>query len=283
MIQDIAPHVYNNAYKPRKIKEDDLLIVCRNQREVLSCGEKEQMSFPLWKDVAVLFTDKEIEPIYLFTIDTTGYFLIDAAQIRQELWDQEAYTWIAKGELRVAKPQYRAFAAVTALQLANWYASRRFCGKCGHTMVQDMMERMMYCPVCKTMEYPKISPAVIVAVTDKNRLLLTKYAGRTYKKYALIAGFAEIGETIEETVCREVEEEVGMKVKNLRYYKSQPWSFSETLLFGFYAEVDGSTEIVLEEEELSEAEWFEREEIPVQETGDSLTNEMIIRFKNGKE
>lgn len=92
---------------------------------------------------------------------------------------------------------------------------------------------MMRCEHCGQMEFPKICPAVIIGVTDGNRLLMSKYAGRDYKKYALIAGFAEIGETIEETVQREVMEEVGLKVKNLRYYKSQPWSFSDTLLFGF--------------------------------------------------
>ena len=126
-------------------------------------------------------------------------------------------------------------------------------------------ERMMRCEYCGQMEFPKICPAVIIGVTDGNRLLMSKYAGRDYKKYALIAGFAEIGETIEETVQREVMEEVGLKVKNLRYYKSQPWSFSDTLLFGFFAELDGSAEITLDEEELALAEWFEREEIPVTE------------------
>ena len=89
-------------------------------------------------------------------------------------------------------------------------------------------ERMMRCPRCGQMEYPEICPAVIIAVTDKNRLLLSKYAGRTYKRYALLAGFTEIGETLEETVKREVMEEVGLKVTNIRYYKSQPWSFSDT-------------------------------------------------------
>lgn len=132
------------------------------------------------------------------------------------------------------------------------------------------------------MEYPKICPAVIVGVTSGNRLLLTKYAGRDYKKYALIAGFAEIGESIEDTVRREVMEEVGLKVKNLRFYKSQPWSFSDTLLMGFYCELDGGDTITLEEEELSFAQWFEREEIPEGKDEISLTNEMIRSFKNGE-
>lgn len=87
---------------------------------------------------------------------------------------------------------------------------------------------------------------------------------------------------MEETVAREVMEEVGLRVKNIRYYKSQPWAFSETILMGFYCDLDGSDQIRLDEEELALAEWFEREEIPVTPSRDSLTNEMIMQFKNGK-
>ena len=111
---------------------------------------------------------------------------------------------------------------------------------------------------------------------------MSKYAGRAYKKYALLAAFTEIGETIEETVQREVMEEVGLKVKNIRYYKSQPWSFSDTILMGFYCDLDGEEEITLDREELALAEWFRRDEIPVEPSRDSLTNEMIIKFKNGE-
>jgi NAD+ diphosphatase len=120
-----------------------------------------------------------------------------------------------------------------------------------------------------------------VAVTNGNQLLLTKYAkGRGTVNYALVAGFTEIGETLEETVQREVMEEVGLKVKNIRYYKSQPWSFSSTLLCGFFCEVDGSTEVKLDTDELSLAEWFEKENIPLEDDGVSLTREMIGLFKN---
>jgi len=132
------------------------------------------------------------------------------------------------------------------------------------------------------MEYPKIMPAVIIGLTHGNRLLMSKYANREFKKYALLAGFAEIGESIEDTVRREVMEEVGLKVKNITYYKSQPWSFSDTLLVGFYAELDGDEEITLDKEELALAEWFEREDIPVKASDLSLTNEMIMRFKNAE-
>ena len=141
---------------------------------------------------------------------------------------------------------------------------------------------MLLCPQCGNMVYPRISPAVIIAVTHGNRLLMSKYAQREYKKYALLAGFTEIGETLEETVEREVMEEVGLRVKNITYYKSQPWSFSDTLLMGFFCELDGEEEITLDEEELALAEWFERDAIPVTPDDISLTNEMMMAFKNNE-
>ena len=119
--------------------------------------------------------------------------------------------------------------------------------------------------------------------TNGDKIILSKYEGRRFKRYALIAGFAEIGETIEETVHREVMEEVGLKVKNLRYYKSQPWSFSGTLLFGFFCDVDGDDTLTVDHEELSMAQWVERDKIPDQGNNISLTKEMMMLFRDGKE
>lgn len=150
-------------------------------------------------------------------------------------------------------------------------------------MKHDTKERMMYCPSCGRQEYPVLMPAVIVGITNGDKIICSNYEGRSFKQYALIAGFAEIGETIEETVHREVMEEVGLKVKNLRYYKSQPWSFSGTLLFGFYCDVDGDDTLTVDHEELSVAQWFKRDEIIGQDTNSSLTNEMMMVFAAGKE
>ena len=147
-------------------------------------------------------------------------------------------------------------------------------------MERDHRERMLYCPSCGNQVYPTISPAVIIAVTHNGKLLMSKYAGRDYKKFALIAGFNEIGETIEETVHREVMEEVGLRVKNLSYYKSQPWPFTGTLLMGFFCELDGDDDrITLEEDELSEAGWYLPEDVPEDEEKIALTREMMIVFK----
>jgi NAD+ diphosphatase len=144
-------------------------------------------------------------------------------------------------------------------------------------------ERAIVCPACGRTIYPRIVPAVIVGVTDGDRILMTKYAGRSIPFYALIAGFTEIGETFEETVAREVMEEVGLKVRNIRYYKSQPWAIADDILAGFYCDVDGDTTIRLDTSELKEGVWMKREEVVLQPDDYSLTNEMMLMFKEGRE
>lgn len=139
----------------------------------------------------------------------------------------------------------------------------------------------MVCPGCGYTAYPRIMPAVIVGVTNGDKILITRYRVG-YGHNALIAGFTEIGETLEETVAREVMEEAGVRVKNIRYYKSQPWGFANDILMGFYCDVDGDTEIHMDDQELKQAGWVEREQIQLQPDNFSLTNEMMEKFKNGE-
>lgn len=175
----------------------------------------------------------------------------------------------------------RLFPCAVAGSLNRWYRDNRFCGRCGAPLEDSRTERALVCPACGRVVYPKICPAVIVAVRNGERLLLTRYAGRAIKNYALIAGFNEIGETIEDTVRREVFEETGVHVKNLQYYKSQPWVFTDTLLMGFYCDLDGDSHITLQESELSEGTWVRREDLPEDTAHLSLTGEMIDRFRRG--
>lgn len=277
MIQEIAPHHLDNAYLPVP-PEKDSIALCFEGRTCLMKKAGEEIVFPKFDDL-----EKENKRIYtdytyLFKIDEERYYLV-----RKDTQECPADFQMEDIEIfRGAEPQYRAFAGITGYQLYNWYQKHQYCGQCGTATKPDGKERMLFCEKCGSMEYPKICPAVIIGVTDGNRILLSKYAGRTFKKYALLAGYTEIGETMEETVAREVMEEVGLKVKNIRYYKSQPWAFTDTILMGFYCDLDGLDRIQLDEEELALAEWFEREEIPVTPSRDSLTNEMIMMFKKGK-
>jgi len=195
----------------------------------------------------------------------------------------EDYTYVPARTFREIENKDACFAAMTAWHLYNWYRVNRFCGNCGTPTVHHNEERMLKCPKCDNMIFPRINPAVIVALTDGDRLLLTKYAGRAYTRYALIAGFTEIGETLEQTVRREVMEEVGLWVKNIRYYKSQPWGIDGNILMGFYCDLDGDDTIHMDEQELSVAEWHHRDNLPAKDDGISLTREMIRIFEEGRE
>lgn len=277
MIQDIEPHQYRNEYHPVPPDKSSIALYYEDHVTLVKLTQDE-IEFPRFSDLERLNEEIYEDYTYLFSIDGERYYLVQEIN-RERL---SSFTLENTEIFRKADPQYRAFAGITGYQLYNWYQNHKYCGRCGQMMEKDDKERMLYCKECHNMEYPKISPATIIGVLDGNRILMSKYAGRTYKKYALLAGFVEIGETVEETVKREVMEEVGLKVKNVRYYKSQPWSFSDTVLMGFYCDLDGDDKITLDEEELALAEWFEREDIPVVPSRDSLTNEMIMKFKNGE-
>lgn len=277
MIQDIAPHKYHNEYKPVQPEADSILLYFDGNK-ALANWDQEELSFPRFRDFPEVEQRLSEKIIYLFSIDEEHFYL--ARELAAP--ERKGYRLDNIRGFRSAAPQWLSFAGITAHQLWHWYDSHRYCGHCGSPMVHSDKERMLRCPDCGQTEYPKISPAVIVGVIYDGKILMSKYAGRDITYYALIAGFAEIGETIEETVKREVYEEVGLRVKNLRYYKSQPWSFSETLLMGFFAELDGEDAITLDTSELATAGWFTREEAPAQPLNISLTSEMIWRFKKGE-
>ena len=270
MLQDIQPKVYDNAFRQKTPDADSRIMFIRDGA-VLVRESEDGISFPEYGEIQ----PKDGVYTYLFSIDGTKYFLAAGVE------PQNGYDYLELVEFRHKKPKHRAFAAGVAGQLHGWYERSRFCGRCGHEMQPDTKERMMRCTCCGNMVYPAIAPAVIVGVTDGDRLLMTRYRGRVYKKYALIAGFAEAGETIEETVMREVMEEAGLRVKNLKYYKSQPWPFTGSLLMGFFCELDGPDTIVVDKDELDEAVWVRREDIDVEFDDISLTNEMIVYFRDG--
>lgn len=273
MIQDIAPHRFDRTYSLAPAAPDDFVLCCGEDDVLLQrCGEG--YALPRFAQLGLDGSDAR----HVFSLDGVGCYL--AAMPAAIPAGFEA---VSLRRLRQVRPMETAFAAATAAQLRRWYRDRAFCGRCGHPMEPGTTERSMVCRRCGLTEYPKLCPAVIVAVTDGDRLLLTRYAGRPYRGDALIAGFVEIGETVEDTVRREVMEEVGLRVKNLRYYKSQPWAFTDTLLMGYYCELDGGDAITLDTGELREGFWQQRREITPRDGDVSLTAEMIERFRLGKE
>lgn len=274
MIQELYPYKLDNQYRNAVPKAGDRIISIRDHRMLVKEREDGTIDFPKIEEVGVRFQENGISR-YLFSVDDTQFFLFHNLEL-------EGYEYRTVGYLRGKAPKHLVYAGMVGWQLAGWYETHQFCGRCGQELVHDEKERMMKCPICGHMEYPKICPCVIVGVIHEDKILVTKYRDRKTNYYALVAGFAEVGETIEETVHREVMEETGVKVKNLRYYKCQPWPFSESLLFGFFCELDGSDEITMEEDELSVAKWISRDELDVTCNDFALTNEMLAVFKDDK-
>ena len=268
MIQDIAPSRLDNSYSPRLPRENDYMLLFDGEGKLLVAVEEGRIRFPTAEEVS-----KE-GAIYLFCLDDACFFL--APQDTQA--SIPGFSYRSMRELRDAAYGKELFASFTAYHLWRWYADNRFCGRCGKTNTPHAVERALFCTCCGNIVYPRINPAVIVGVVKGDCLLITRY--RTgFAHNALVAGFTEIGETLEQTVEREVMEETGVKVKNIRYYKSQPWGMAQDILMGFYCEADGDGEIRVDRNELKYAEWVPREEIVLQPNNLSLTNEMMQRFK----
>ena len=303
MIQDIYPSRLNNQYTAYSPVDEDIVFFFQGSSLLTKYEDEETLVYPQYKEFVKGITLQENKDsvdnytfIYLLSVDDTRYFLAEKkgellkGQYIGEMADAsihkeyaavvEGFDFVGVNSFRKAKPKATAFAAITAYHIYGWYRDNHFCGRCGGHTVHDSKERMVRCTSCGNMIFPKICPAVIVAVTDNDRILLTKYAGRMYRNYALIAGFNEAGETLEQTVEREVMEEVGLNVKNIRYYKSQPWGLSGSLLSGFFCELDGDDKITLQEDELSLGTWVKADELDLEDDGISLTREMIIKFRD---
>ena len=276
MLQAIGVGQFDNHFVFRQAEADDAVLIYREDA-VLVTGRDGGLRLPRFRELPEAFRGLYLR--YAFSIDGDRYFFGDVFDEGPVSALPEDLIFVASREYRNMEPQETAFACCVGESLHRWHYNNQHCGRCGAFTEDSMTEQAIYCPICDLTVYPKICPAVIVAVCDGDRLLLTKYRGRAFKRYALVAGFNEIGESIEETVHREVLEETGLRVKNLRFYKSQPWVVTDSLLMGFFCELDGKDRITLEEEELSVAQWFRREEIPTDHSGISLTGEMIEVFR----
>lgn len=308
MLQDIAPHIFDNHYEARCPVAADRLIIVKDH-QVLMRLDKGALELPTYGELlgfadslasaalresapSVDSTDplevtapSPVETRFLFSIDEVGFFLASRDQERVkdflEAHEGRDYQFYGARDLLAYASPF-AFAGVTALQLARWYRTNTYCGVCATPLEHSSTERALSCPRCGHVEYPKIAPVVIVGIINGDELLLTKSALGEYKLYGLVAGFVEVGETLEQACEREVMEEVGLSIKNIRYYKTQPWSLTDSLLVGFYADVAGDPTVRLDEVELSEATWFARNDIPADNTNPmSLTGSMIGAFKEG--
>ncbi|MEQ9462987.1 MAG: NAD(+) diphosphatase [Haliea sp.] len=164
-----------------------------------------------------------------------------------------------------------------ASQLLAWERDHQFCGRCGSAMAVDLVERAMRCEPCATVNYPRINPCVIVLVTRGEELLLARNANFPGNMYSTLAGFIEAGESAEDTLRREVREEVGVEVGELRYFGSQSWPFPSQLMLGFFAEYAGGR-IVCEPGEIADAGWYHYSELPQVPPPTSIAGQLIRHY-----
>lgn len=284
MLQDLDFGYLDNQYRYEEPTDDAIVICIQGKNTLLHRASDDSLTLPTWGQVKQWCERWERwmeEPArYAFTMQEKRYFLFmgKAGDCPDDYFTYENATL-----LRQVTSKNVCFAMMTAWHLYQWYRVNRFCGACGEKTVHDGKERMMRCPSCGNMIFPRIAPAVIIGLTHGDKLMLSTYAGREYKRYGLLAGFIEIGETAEEAVVREVMEEVGLKVKNVRYYKSQPWGVAGNLSIGYFCDLDGDDTVRLDENELASAEWFDRNDLPAKDDGISLTREMVRIFEEGRE
>ncbi len=282
MLQDLDFGHLDNQYHEKTPHAQDRVLCMRGGDILIGRDADDTLHIPTWKQVKEVCKDWHrwggMEMQFVFSMQEEDYYLWMG-----EAGELDGFSYESAATLRQTVSKNICFAAMTGWHLFTWYRNNQFCGRCGAKTEHDHKERMMRCPQCGNMIFPRISPAVIIALTDGDRLMLSKYAGRNYTRFALLAGFIEIGETAEECVAREVMEEVGLKVKNIRYYKSQPWGIAGNLQIGYFCDLDGADEITLDRNELSEAGWYDRHALPAKDDGISLTREMIRIFGEGKE
>lgn len=276
MIQDIFPHRFNNQFIAGKQVEANDFILHFKDDQLLVKTQNGITELPRRNDLPQV--DGHGDATFLFTLDGVSCFMI---------WDKilvtdPCFSYQNIQFFRTLPQPEMAWISLVGFHLRHWYEEHRYCGKCGTRTKHKEDERAMVCPECHAMYFPKISPAIIVAITSGDKILLAHNVNFRPGWFSLIAGYVDVGETLEETVRREVKEEVGIDVKNICYFMSQPWPLSGSLMVGFTAEADDQQPIKIDNKEITEAHWFKRGNLPDRPTNISIAGEIINRFEKGE-
>lgn len=281
MLHEIAPHKLNNEFCERTPKSSDCLIVFDGARTLLK-KDGDNYVVPKVGEMSACSCH------YLLSVDDVAYFLADDCKAVLGANGAgesvpEGFEFCVNRTFRGMKNPLERFGGVTSAHIAKWECLNKFCGRCGARMKRSEKERAMVCPDCKNTVYPRISPVVIVAVHNGDELLMARNLDHPDKsRLFLISGFVEVGESLEQAAAREVFEEAGVRIRNVKYFGSEPWPFSESLISGFTAELDGDASIRMQASELAVACWVRREDIPPYDTSVSISCAMIESFRKSR-
>ncbi len=269
-----------STFKPSLVQPahhhaSDFMMLFHKDRALVMFHD-DRYSLPLFSHIAAL----EIQVAgtqYLGTLDGSHCFA--AELVTPPVLSEGFLLQPLRPLYRVLSPEQKGVAGM-AFQVINWGRNHRYCGQCGTRTVQKHDERAMLCPACGLLAYPRVSPVVIVAVVKEGKLLLAHNRAMKNDIHSLVAGFVEVGESLEEAVQREVREEVGIEVGDIRYFGSEPWPFPGSLMAGFTA-CHVSGEIEVDGKEIDHAGWCLPGEFPPIPPPGSISRRLIDWYVEG--
>lgn len=257
------------------IIEEDSWILALAATKLLVKKKGNKFYIPEYKDLKGILTETGLKYITMYEGHTCY-----GERLKESFVPEENFELIEIREITylTGNPEWFIIAG-TANHILHWYSMNQFCGRCGHKTHEKEDERAKVCPNCGNIIYPRISPATITLVKKDAKILLAHNKNFKSGLYSLIAGFVEPGETLEHCVEREIQEEVGIKVKNISYFTSQPWPFPESLMLAFTAEYD-SGDITVDQTEITDAAWFNADSLPDIPSTDSVAGKLIRWYRD---
>lgn len=256
---------------PISKKNDDLWFVFKDN-QLMIIKTEDSIRIPTYKDLKNVY-DIFNKKFYLGDLNSTACFCTEL----KEISDKYDFSFMSLRESSAFISPELFQVCGRAFQILHWDNNTNFCGRCGSKISIKDNEFSKYCPDCNLVTYPRISPAIIVAVTKANEILLAHNKNFPDGLHSIIAGFVDPCETLEDCVRREVFEEVGIKVKNIKYFGSQPWPYPDSLMIGFFAEYEEG-EINVDGEEITDAHWFSKENLPLLPLKTSIARKLIDNF-----
>ncbi|WP_243425555.1 NAD(+) diphosphatase [Clostridium paridis] len=243
-----------------------------NDDKVLTYKENEEVHIPTYDKIDFLDIKEEY---YIGSLKGTECYACEISE--DKIYNKPYFEFIDIRSLGIILGERFFLLLGRGKQIINWDKNNRFCGKCGSEIHKLDNERAKKCDACGTTYYPQLSPAIIVSVIKGEEILLAHNLNFKEGLFSVIAGFVEAGETFEESVKREVMEEVGIKVNNIKYFGNQPWPFPNSVMIGFTAEYE-SGEIKVDGTEIGEAKWFKKDKLPDIPNNLSIARKLIDEF-----
>lgn len=265
-----SPSSFLPSHEPPDRPRDGALLFLSRGMELLIVEQEGAIQLP----TGSAFPELTPAAHYLGALDGVDCY---AAPLPRDFAAPEGMTLVPARSLYKRLDEVRFAVAGRALAIAEWDIQHRFCGRCGQPTQLVAGERARRCTVDNTPFYPRISPAMIVLVTQGDTMLLARNSTLPEPMFSTLAGFVDAGESLEECVAREVKEEVNIEVKNIRYFGSQPWPFGRSLMVGFTAEYAGG-DIQVDGKEIAEAHWFHPDQLPRVPPRLSIARHLIDAF-----